>query len=137
MPRLSWVIGIGVNLAVIAALVIAARRGARGPRRAALLGIAAGSAFGLTAALMKAMTDALARGGFTQIFLTWQTYAMIAAGGLAMFLLESSLNAGRLVAAQPGLTCADPIISILWGCSASPRPCAAAGTWRWPRSRPR
>jgi EamA domain-containing membrane protein RarD len=25
------------------------------------------------------------------------------------------MNAGRLIAAQPGLTLADPIVSILWG----------------------
>ena len=40
---------------------------------------------------------------------------MIAAGVLAMFLVQSALNAGRLVAAQPGLTLTDPIVSILWG----------------------
>lgn len=64
---------------------------------------------------MKAMTGALNRGGVAQIFLTWQTHAMVAAGLLAMFLLQSALNAGRLVAVQPGLTGADPIVSILWG----------------------
>jgi drug/metabolite transporter (DMT)-like permease len=32
-----------------------------------------------------------------------------------MFLLQSAMNAGRLVAAQPGLTLTDPIVSILWG----------------------
>ena len=32
-----------------------------------------------------------------------------------MFLVQSALNAGRLIAAQPGLTLSDPIISILWG----------------------
>lgn len=111
----TWTIGIGVNLAVIGALIAAARRGNSGGRRAALLGVAGGSSFGLTAALMKAMTDALNAGGVARIFTTWQTYAMIVAGGLAMFLLQSSLNAGPLVAAQPGLTSADPVVSILWG----------------------
>jgi len=111
---LRWVIGIGVNLAVVAALVGAALRG--GPsRRAALLGTAAGSSFGLTAALMKAMTTAITAYGFLALFTTWQTYAMIAAGGLAMFLLQSALNAGTLLAAQPGITSADPVVSILWG----------------------
>ena len=40
---------------------------------------------------------------------------MIATGIAGMFLLQSALNAGRLVAAQPGLTLTDPIVSILWG----------------------
>jgi hypothetical protein len=32
-----------------------------------------------------------------------------------MFLIQSALNAGGLIAAQPGLTLADPVISVLWG----------------------
>jgi drug/metabolite transporter (DMT)-like permease len=109
-----WVIGIGVNAAVIAALVIAARRGSPG-RRSALLGVATGSGFGLTAALIKAVTDAFASDGFVSIFTTWQTYLMIVAGAASVFLLQSALNAGSLVAAQPGFTGADPVVSILWG----------------------
>ena len=46
---------------------------------------------------------------------SWQLYAMVATGALGMFLVQSALNAGRLIAAQPGLTLSDPIISILWG----------------------
>jgi hypothetical protein len=40
---------------------------------------------------------------------------MIAAGGLGMFLVQSAMNAGGLLAAQPGLTLADPVLSVLWG----------------------
>ena len=40
---------------------------------------------------------------------------MVASGALGMFLVQSALNAGQLIAAQPGLTLSDPIISILWG----------------------
>jgi hypothetical protein len=40
---------------------------------------------------------------------------MIAAGALGMFLVQSAMNAGGLIAAQPGLTLSDPIVSILWG----------------------
>ncbi len=39
----------------------------------------------------------------------------VAAGALGMFLTQSAMNAGRLIAAQPGLTLPDPIVSILWG----------------------
>lgn len=120
----AWGIGIGINLAVVGVLVAAARRtpsGAggsdregHGARRAALLGVAAGAAFGLTAALMKGMTETFA-GGFGQLFTSWQLYAMIAAGAGGMFLVQSAMNAGRLLAAQPGLTLSDPVVSILWG----------------------
>jgi drug/metabolite transporter (DMT)-like permease len=119
----GWAIGIGVSLGFIAALAAWGRRGpaGAGPRddkseamQAALLGVAAGASFGLTAALMKGMTTTFSR-GITALFTSWQLYAMIAAGGLAMFLLQSALNAGRLVAVQPALTMTDPIVSVLWG----------------------
>lgn len=53
----GWLLGIGLNLILVGALVAFGRRdsvrGSGGAYRAALLGIAGGSAFGLTAALMK------------------------------------------------------------------------------------
>lgn len=120
----AWVIGIGINLAVVGVLVMWARRtpsgaegdgsGGHSARRAALLGVAAGAGFGLTAALMKGMTETFA-GGFGKLFTSWQLYAMIAAGVGGIFLVQSAMNAGRLLAAQPGLTLSDPVVSILWG----------------------
>jgi drug/metabolite transporter (DMT)-like permease len=114
----GWLVGIGVNLALVGALVVFGRRQpARGPGgayRAALLGIAGGSAFGLTAALMKGMTGTFSQGIGT-LFTSWEIYGMVAAGLLGMFLVQSALNAGGLIAAQPGLTLADPVISVLWG----------------------
>lgn len=109
-----WAGGIGANLALIAVGVWWARRYAAGERRAALLGAAGGSAFGLTAALMKGMTREFADGAVA-VLTGWQVYAMVAAGLLGMFLTQSALNAGQLIAAQPGLTLMDPAVSVLWG----------------------
>lgn len=109
-----WATGIGASTAAVGALVVLSRRGSS-LRRAALLGVAAGSTFGLTAAFIKAVTNAAAAHGLVAVFSTWETYAMVAAGGAAMFLLQSALNAGPLVAAQPGLTGANPLLAILWG----------------------
>lgn len=135
VPWYVWLTGVGINLALIGALVAWARRrpggrsgrsgrggrGGRGgnrkggsPFRAAVLGTAAGSAFGLTAALMKAMTNTFSQ-GIGVLFTSWPLYTMIASGVLGMFLLQSAMNAGRLIAAQPGITLSDPIVSILWG----------------------
>jgi drug/metabolite transporter (DMT)-like permease len=119
----EWVIGIGINLGFVAVMVAWGRRGpaGRGPHtggnsalQAAVLAVSAGALFGLTAALMKAMTGYYSR-GIGALLTSWQLYAMIAAGAGAMFLVQSAMNAGRLVAAQPGLTLTDPIVSILWG----------------------
>jgi drug/metabolite transporter (DMT)-like permease len=115
----EWVIGAGINLALVGALVVAARHGTAGGRgsgrRAALLGVAGGASFGLTAAVMKGMTTTFSGGGFAQLFTSWPVYAMVATGALGMFLVQSALNAGRLLAAQPGLTLSDPVVSVLWG----------------------
>jgi drug/metabolite transporter (DMT)-like permease len=119
----AWLLAIGVNLGVAGVLVAFGRRGpagsgrtdaASGARQAALLGVAAGSVFGLTAALMKAMTGTFA-GGIVGLLTHWELYGMITTGVLGMFLLQSAMNAGQLIAAQPGLTLSDPIVSILWG----------------------
>jgi drug/metabolite transporter (DMT)-like permease len=109
----AWVTGITVNLVVIAILVALGRRG-QNSHRALLLGVAAGVCFGLTAALIKGMTETLEH-GLPTLLTSWPVYAMVVAGLLAMFLTQSALNAGRLVAAQPGLTMGDPVVSILWG----------------------
>jgi hypothetical protein len=112
------VIGIVVNLALVGALVMLGRRqsaqGSGYEYRAAALGVAAGSTFGLTAALMKGMTRTFSQGLVT-LFTSWEIYGVVAAGLLGMFLVQSALNAGSLIAAQPGLTLADPVISVLWG----------------------
>jgi drug/metabolite transporter (DMT)-like permease len=118
-----WLTGIGANLALAGVLVAWGRRGPAGrggtdrgssARQAAVLGVAAGAAFGLTAALIKGMTTAFS-GGFGALFTSWQLYGMVAAGALGLFLVQSAMNAGRLLAAQPGLTLSDPVVSILWG----------------------
>lgn len=119
-----WVIGIGLNLAVVGGLVAWGRRGhpgrsaRRGERsgafRAAMLGVAAGSQFGMTATLMKGMTGTLAH-GFGTLLTSWQVYGMVASGLVGMFLLQSAMNAGRLISTQPGITLSDPSVSVIWG----------------------
>jgi drug/metabolite transporter (DMT)-like permease len=108
-----WVTGATANLIVIGILVVVGRR-VQNAHRAALLGIAAGAGFGLTAALIKGTTQILAH-GLIAVLTGWQVYAMIVSGLFGMFLTQSALNAGQLVAAQPGLTMTDPVVSILWG----------------------
>lgn len=113
LSSLTWIVGVLVTLAPIAALVWLGSR-SRGATRAAYLGVATGATFGLTAALMKAATAAF-QSGFVQGATAWQSYAMVATGIGAMFLLQSAFQAGRLAAAQPGVTLADPVVAVAWG----------------------
>jgi drug/metabolite transporter (DMT)-like permease len=113
VPWWEWAIGCGINVLVIVAGVLWSR-GASGSRRSAILGATTGCAFGLTAALMKGMTNTFSH-GFVALLTSWQLWAMFAAGACAMFLLQSAMHAGRLLSTQPGLTMADPVVAILWG----------------------
>jgi drug/metabolite transporter (DMT)-like permease len=122
--NLTWGVGLAITLAVVVGLVGAAAR-ARKARRSALLGIATGAAFGLTAALMAGATH---QPGIVATLTAWQTYAMIVVGFLAMLLLQNAFQAGSLINAQPGVTLCDPVVAILWGILALGEP-VNSGWW--------
>lgn len=63
---------------------------------------------------MKA-TSALASHGVAAIFTSWKLYGMIAAGGFSLYLFQNALQAGSVVAAQPGVTLTDPVVSVILG----------------------
>jgi len=107
-----WVVGLGVSLGSVAALVTAGWR-ASGDRRAAFYGAATGIEFGTTAALMKAAVGHLSQPA--SLFTSWETYAMIAAGVVGVFLMQNAMQSGKIVAAQPGITLLDPFTAIVWG----------------------
>lgn len=104
----------GATVATVLALVFAAQRGGA-MWRTACLGAAAGTSFGLTATLIK---ETIAQGdkrGVVGVVSTWQTYVAISCGILGLVLVQWALHTGPLLAAQPGFTLMDPLVSILWG----------------------
>jgi len=112
---LTWLVATAGTALLVAAAYLAGYRARSPGRRAGVLGTGAGLAFGLAAAMTKGMTEAYAAGGLAGVLLAWQFYAAIAAGVLAFWMDQNAVNAGRLAAAQPGITLADPIVSIAWG----------------------
>jgi drug/metabolite transporter (DMT)-like permease len=90
-------------------------RGGPVPSRAALYGCAAGSGFGLTASLLKLSVARLSADGVAGFLSAWETYAFVLTGLGSLALVQAALNAGTLVAAQPGITLLDPLVSVLWG----------------------
>jgi drug/metabolite transporter (DMT)-like permease len=104
----------GATAGLIAALVIAAQRGHR-IWRAACLGAATGTSFGLTATLIKETAAQYSAHGWVAVFTTWQTYAAVSTGLLGIVMMQWALHLGPLLAAQPGFTLMDPLVSIFWG----------------------
>lgn len=100
----------GTAVIVVAALVV--RRARR--YGAALMAIAAGLGYGITAALLK-QTTAVAAGGIGAVFVDWPVYAMVAVGAFAIALNQLAYRAGPLAESLPALTVSDPASSIVIG----------------------
>jgi drug/metabolite transporter (DMT)-like permease len=98
---------------VVVGILVALR--CRGNVRAATFGIAAGTGFALTAALMKGATDRVNSQGIGSVFTSWQLYATAAAGAASLYVWQNALQAGSLAAAQPAITISDPVLSTLLG----------------------
>jgi len=110
-----WLAGSAVNVAVIAGLYIAAKAQRRPAVRSALLGVASGFGYGLTAAFTKGMAAQFSEQGVGGVLSSWQLYACVAAGLVSTWLLQNAYHAGTLAAAQPGITLVDPIVATVWG----------------------
>lgn len=110
---LYLVAGTGTVGFILALLILAQR----GPTmwRTACLGAAAGSSFGLTATFIKETTAQLSHHGVLGVVTTWQTYAAAGMGISGIVIMQWALHTGPLLAAQPGFTLMDPLVSILWG----------------------
>ncbi len=96
------------------ALALLAAHGRWGPRRAALLGAAAGILFALSAALTKTVVNELSD-GLPTLFTTWPLYGLIAVGYVSMTLNQMSLDADALAATMATSTALDPIASVVLG----------------------
>jgi drug/metabolite transporter (DMT)-like permease len=114
VDHLTWVAAGGATAATIVALIVASRRGGQ-LWRTACLGAAAGTSFGMTATMIKETMAQLAAHGITGVVTSWRTYVAIGFGILGLVLVQAALHQGPLVAAQPGFTLMDPLVSILWG----------------------
>jgi drug/metabolite transporter (DMT)-like permease len=112
-PFGEWLVAGGICAGLAAVLVALGQRGPA-PRRAALLGIATGLLFALSAALTKAVVDELDDGVF-HVFATWHLYALAVVGYAAMTLNQLALNTGALAPAVATSMAFDPITSVVLG----------------------
>ena len=103
------------TLLTIAVLVAVSRATKVIALRTVCLGAAAGTSFGMTATFIKETVAQYDANGLVGVFTTWQTYAAACSGILGILLMQWALHSGPLIAAQPGFTLMDPLVSILWG----------------------
>lgn len=114
VSHVTYFFAVIATIGLIAVLYLGGQRGTRATRTVSL-GAAAGTAFGFTASLVKEVVSELSDHGIVGMLTTWQTYGAVCFGLLGMVLVQNALHVGSLVAAQPGITIMDPIVSILWG----------------------
>jgi drug/metabolite transporter (DMT)-like permease len=88
--------------------------GISGSRRAAVLGVVTGIAWGFVAAVIKEFSSHLGA-GVGAIFSNWSVYVLIGAGAASLLLASQALAAGPLAASQPGFTILDPLAASLLG----------------------
>jgi drug/metabolite transporter (DMT)-like permease len=102
---------------LVAAVSLTSLRRRRNPspaRKAALLSVAAGIAWGFVAAVIKELSSHVGQGPYA-VFTNWSPYVLVLSGAVAMFLVSNAFQAGPLAASQPGLTIVDPLVASLLG----------------------
>ena len=100
--------------ALAGSCIVLGRREPNGARAAALLGIAVGVIYAITAALLKTATDIAARGP-AALFTSWQLYVLVAVGVTGMLLAQLTFQAGPLAASLPATATMDPLVSLAIG----------------------
>jgi drug/metabolite transporter (DMT)-like permease len=109
----AWFVAGIASAAVCAPLSLLARN-SPAPRRAALLGAAAGILFALSAALTKSVVDELHL-GVVHVITSWEPYALAGVGYVSMTLNQLALNTRALAATVASSTALDPVVSVALG----------------------
>ena len=109
----AWFVA-GIACAAVCAPLSLLGRNGPAPRRAALLGAAAGILFALSAALTKSVVDELHL-GVVHVITSWEPYALAGVGYVSMTLNQLALNTRALAATIASSTTLDPIVSVALG----------------------
>ena len=102
-------------IAAIAFACVQLGRRRQGRPRALLTGIAAGLVFGIQDALTRQTLETLQSGGISALFTSWAPYALVGAGAIGIWLMQSAFNAGPLQLSLPAISAGEPLVGILLG----------------------
>lgn len=107
------VVAAATAVVVAVACVVISRRMTSGTA-AALMGIAVGTTYAGTAALIKACTNLLHDGALALLG-SWQLYVLLVAGATGLVLAQLAFQAGPLTASLPATSTIDPLLSVVLG----------------------
>ncbi len=102
-------------IAGIAFICVQAGRGRNSRTKALLTGIGAGLIYGIQDALTRQTLQILQSGGISGMFTTWAPYALLGAGAIGIWLMQSAFNTGPLQVSLPGISAGEPLVGILLG----------------------
>jgi drug/metabolite transporter (DMT)-like permease len=113
-PAWQWALAFSA-VAVVAAAAAALGILSRGAARAALIAVAAGVVFGLTAAVTMSLTRLLRDSGLAAILAHWQPWALLVLGTTGILLSASAYQAGPLAASLPIMDTIEPVSGVVIG----------------------
>jgi drug/metabolite transporter (DMT)-like permease len=113
-PTSDWIAAFLVIGAVCVALLLFSRRGGLSTQ-AALFGTTAGILYGVSATLMKPVTESLHESGAVAVLESWELWVMAITGIVGFYLQQLSLATGRLVTSVATVSVANPVVSVLLG----------------------
>jgi drug/metabolite transporter (DMT)-like permease len=114
MPWLQWVLVALAAWGFALLLVSIALRSPWPSTRAALIGGAAGTLFGLQDALTRYCLHWIGK-DFWHLVLSWQPYVLLVTAVYGLTLAQSAYEAGSLTAALPPMAIGEPVIGMLIG----------------------
>ena len=113
-PAADWLLAFAVVGLFTAATVIAALA-SRASARAALLAVATGVIFGMTAAVTLSMSRLLRSEGAASVLAHWEPWALLVLGTTSLVLSASAYQAGALKASLPIMDTLEPVTGVLIG----------------------
>lgn len=111
-PFSDWIPGLVPCAAVVVLMVLVART-PQTPRRAGLLGVAAGISFGLVAVLTKTAVTILEHRGVAALLSRWEPYVLVAVGLGGFLVGQSAYQAAPLKSSLPVIDTVEPVIAVV------------------------
>ncbi|MFE1592392.1 DMT family transporter [Nocardia sp. NPDC058705] len=116
-PFREWLAPLVILLGVIAVATLVGLLVSNRSAKALALGLAGGALFGLAAALTDRVVH-LFGDGLGAVLGGWQTWMLIAAGLLGLYLQQRAFQVGPLSASLPAFTVAEPLAAAFLGLTA-------------------